>query len=76
MCVQGVRLERSENYLLLLQKYGFHFPRGPTKGYPDMVHLVFNAYTFSRRQYKGIICSPANCHICEIGAKNAIFVKF
>ena len=51
--IQGVRLERSESYCLLLQKYGFYCPPEPTRGSPDMVHLVINAYTFSRQQYKG-----------------------
>ena len=51
--IQGVRLESSESYCLLLQKYGFYCPPEPTRGSPDMVHLVINAYTFSRQQYKG-----------------------
>ena len=51
--LQGDWLERSESYCLLLQKYGFYCPPEPTRGSPDMVHLVINAYTFSRQQYKG-----------------------
>ena len=53
--LQGVRLERSKSFLNLLQKYEFYCPPESTRGSPDMVHLVFNAYKFSRRQYKGTI---------------------
>ena len=41
--IQGDWLERSESYCLLLQKYGFYCPPKPTRGSPDMVHLIIYA---------------------------------
>ena len=38
--IQGVRLERSESYCLLLLKYENYGHFNPTGGSPDVVHLI------------------------------------
>ena len=38
--IQGVRLERSESYCLLLLKYENYGLFNPTGGSPDVVHLI------------------------------------